>query len=341
VSTAWHDKVDEAMMRVESELAQELNIEIGIGEQQEMGYLGNVARGMMALAAQQEAISKAWDEVIRAIAERLARRQATSLNPAPSRSAASFSLDPDHDQGLKAKKLVKQARREVEQVQSKILDLEEQVMLLKRDMKQKEKNSSMAWEEVIRAVAEHLEATSLGSAPSASATSSSATLGECAAPETHPRQFGEGRDSWPTGDAEGADEADIYEAAIDPAPSPPSSASPSATLEASEEYDVYAAAADGPPHPVPVCHMRHPHLYAHLRELGLSASRSGLHPDVEELRLFLRFLENMHRAAARTLERQQNPAGPAIDAAPSSPTSASSSATLEAAPGGFAMDNWF
>jgi hypothetical protein len=82
--------------------------------------------------------------------------------------------------------------------------------------------------------------------------------------------------------------------------------------------------------------MRHPHLYAHLRELGLSASRSGLHPDVEELRLFLRFLENMHRAAARTLERQQNPAGPAIDAAPSSPSSASSSA-----PGGFAMDNWF
>ncbi len=163
------EKEEKAKKRVKDLLALLEKIEIWMGQVQHLLCVDDVAMGMRALGAIEEESSTAWEEVIRAIAERLARRQATSLDPAPSRSAASSSLDPDQDQEKAAKGLVEMVQREVANLEIQIEELDEEKLFLSCALAAKEKESEQAWEEVIMAVAERLarsEATSLDPAPS-------------------------------------------------------------------------------------------------------------------------------------------------------------------------------
>jgi hypothetical protein len=336
---------DDARTRVEVLLAQAQAIEIGIGEYHHMGdQESNIQRGLRAHAKKKEDISNAWEEVIRAIAERLI--QATSIDPAPSRSAASFCLVClDQGREEKAKNQVEQARRKVEQIKNKIEEHEDEIRCLKWDLKEKEKCSIKAWEEVIRMVKESLEEEEAIRASLYSEVWrwSASTPAEAAAPRwVYNGPTSECADEGATGDAEGADEAAAMRPSGD-AEGADEAAARRCNGLTSEEAPTNAAprATHGYPHPVPVDPMRHPNLYAALR-----ASKSGMHPDDEELGWVLAYRTYIpplrmdypwqspassracpcvcHKTGRTEEERQQNLADPAN--VPSFPSSTSSSA---------------
>jgi hypothetical protein len=193
------------------------------------------ARLMRALNAKQTESSQAWEAVTRAIEERLARSEATSLDPAGNDGDKAAGVDVDQDEE-KARKWVNKVQAQLQSIQMGM----DQYKKLKRNLSMafaaKEKERSKAWEEVSMAIAQRLARKA--PAPSRSSTSWSA----CAVPDPRIRAWLEECRA----DASDSEDVDMIDflaqsgtwrmpAAADEqgpqAPSSPSSASSSATLQ--------------------------------------------------------------------------------------------------------------
>jgi hypothetical protein len=196
------------------------------------------ARLMMALNAKQNESSEAWEAVTRAIEERLAR-EATSLDPAGNDGDEAAGVNVDRDEE-KAKKKVDKVQAQLQNIHIGIKEYTNLKKNLSMARAAKEKESSKAWEEVSRAIAQRLARKAPAPSPS------SASWSAYAVPDPRIRAWLEKSHA----EAADSDEEEMCEflaqsgiwrthlvrdAAADEqgphAPSSPSSASSSATLQ--------------------------------------------------------------------------------------------------------------
>jgi hypothetical protein len=247
LSEGWRppdkDKEQKAKDWVETVQWDLEGIKAGIDEFELRGADGieGKARLMCALTAKQKESREAWNEVTRAIEERLARSEATSLDPAGNDGDQAAGVNVDRDEE-KAKQWVNKVQAQLQYIKTGIHEYKELERNLSMAFAAKEKESSKAWEEVSRAIAERLAR----KAPAPSPSSSSASWSACAVPDPRIRAWLEKSHA----EAADSDEEEMCEflaqsgiwrthlvrdAAADEqgphAPSSPSSASSSATLQ--------------------------------------------------------------------------------------------------------------
>ncbi len=232
------DKEQKAKEWVEMVQWELENIKARIADFELRGAAGveDKARLMMALNAKQTESSQAWEAVTTAIVERLARSEATSLDPAGNDGDKAAGVNVDQDEE-KAKKWVYKVQAQLQSIQTGIDEYQELKRNLSMAFAAKEKERRKAWEEVSRAIAKRLARKAPAPSPS------SASWSACAVPDPRIR-------AWLKkcrAEASHSEEEEMWDFLVQPgtwrmqaaaadeqgpqAPSSPSSASSSATLQ--------------------------------------------------------------------------------------------------------------